>query len=320
MSPGGRILTVAAICVLLAHRVTGQQQVAASLPKSCISNLTAAYNNYQQSHSPAVLNGVLDFFEPSAYECLSDLAVQKTDSLKKNIAAAREDLLTAVANYSPQAQQGATTSSASSVSPVSRLLGLTSIAEEFAGVNVSSASSSMTFSMSGQSLLEDLVTHDVLLPCSDRLGVTSNCIGENSYGFWRRFTPSVSAITSSATKGTANSTATPTPVTLSTPGSTWPSFGGFGLKGIALYRKGATTSASPSADVTGLLQAELQAALASGKCTDYQFSLQTLETALTNNSQSFGSFEQAYINNYPDLLNQFEACLGSAPGNIKTFQ
>jgi hypothetical protein len=45
-------------------------------------------------------------------------------------------------------------------------------------------------------------------------------------------------------QGRASSTRAPTPVTLSTPGITWSSFGGFGLIGVALYREGDSTTSA----------------------------------------------------------------------------
>jgi hypothetical protein len=322
MKVTGRVLIALVLSFLVSYAAFGQQPAAAPLPGSCASNLHnsfTVYNEYRSDNNSAVayISSHVDFVQPNAHDCLYDLAAQRNDDMQKDIAAARQSLLTAVANYSPQAQQGATTSSASSVSPISKLLGLTSIGEEFAGVNVSSASSSMTFSVSGQTLLEDLVTHEVLLPCLQ--GQTSHCIKKSAYGFWRRFTPSVSAITTSATKGMANSTATPTPVTLSTPGSTWPSFGGFGLKYVAKFRDSSTGAANPGPDVTTLLKNELKVDQESDKCPEYQTAVNELVEAMSE-TKTEEAFDAAYIKGYPGLLSEFGKCLTNSSDNIADFQ
>ena len=187
-----------------------------SLPIVCSDQLANAWANYEAHPGNTVpISSQIDLTQGNAASCLQALVKDTTDStarqLAPNIRAARESLLSAVANYSPQVQQGATTSSTAVVSPISKLMGFSSIAEEFAGVNVSNTSSSMTLSLSTGSLLEDLIQQGVLLPCSELLGVETSCIGKNWYGFARRFTSSITASTSSAITGTANSTVRRTP-------------------------------------------------------------------------------------------------------------
>jgi hypothetical protein len=153
----------------------------------------------------------------------------------------RQNLFRALENYSNQQQQTSTTSSTASVSPVSKPTGPSAIAEEFSGVNVTSGTSALTFQVSPGSLLSNFEQQGVVLPCSPVLRIAENCLP----GFWsdfaERITLSVSANTSVAgqsVKGTATSSisgSTTAGAMLSTTGSSEPSFGGFGVKGVAIY-------------------------------------------------------------------------------------
>ncbi len=338
MSARMRDFGVVMFFVLAASLCSGQGAPAGALPDACTKLLNDVWINYNNLKSAGIANpaqaiqtGIDALREGNAASCLqslaeSDLGDAATPSVLKpeDIAPARADLLAAITNYSSQAQQGATTSSTSVVSPVSKLLGFSSIAEEFAGVNVSNASNSMTLSLSLQSLLEDLVQQRVLLPCSNSLNVNSGCIKPKLYDFIRGFTPSVTASSSSAIKGTANSTATPTPVTLSTPGSTWPSFGGFGLKGVAWYRNGAANtgtkgSGNANAGVSPLMSSALD--VGSLSCPDYDSALKALVTKLSQRaSDGESAFAEAFANGYPSLTGAVKACLDENVANSQTFR
>jgi hypothetical protein len=172
---------------------------------------------YLHSLSPNLRKAALDLFKPT-----------------------RRNIFQALQNYSPQQQQGSTTSSTSSVNPVSKVTGPSAISEEFSGVNVNSSTSALTFQFAPATLLTNLKKANVIVPCSSSLRIKDNCFG----GFWdglaEHLTFSVTTNTSTtgqAVKGTATSSgsgAPAVPATLSTAGSMQPSFGGFGTK-FALY-------------------------------------------------------------------------------------
>jgi hypothetical protein len=321
------VFTAMVFVGLVSDRGLSQTTAQSNLPPKCTNLLQDAYANSQKFSQPAdIKTAVYDAFDAlrqaNMGPCLQAMTKQLaalpvaaagSPTIKsEDIAPARNNLLIAIANYSPQQQQSATTSSTSVVSPISKLTGFSSLAQEFAGVNVSSSSSSMTLSLSMQSLLEDLVHQGMWLPCSNLLVDQTHCIGRNWYGFARRFTPSITASTSSAIKGTADSTATPTPVTLSTPGSTWPSFGGFGLKGVAWYRKGA---ANPNTQVSDLMSSAFQAAKI--QCTDYDAALDHLLDQMSDRKQAptENDFENVFASGYQNLLVQLGACLNDPATN-----
>jgi hypothetical protein len=309
------------------------QTATSSLPKPCQQGLADSFKAYSDTKSLNAVKQFVNFDEPNAAVCLQDLAknqpqiqnrvtnqsksaIANINQLQLNIAPARASLLTALTNYSPQAQQGATTSSTSATSPVSRLLGFTSIAEEFAGVNISNSSDSLTFSISMESLGQELLKSDVLLPCGQL--VKDHCINKKLYEFLRGLTPSFSASSSSAVTGTANSTASPTPVTLSTPGSGWPSFGGFALKGVAWYR---TTPVSPSTGLDDLLNSELKEAWGVDSCKSYNAAVLNLADTMADAAASgLQAYEQSFADGYADVLNHFEACLEGDKARVQAFQ
>lgn len=152
---------------------------------------------------------------------------------------ARKSLFEALENYSPQQQSMSSLSSAASVMPVSKVSGVSSIAEEFSGVSVNSGTSALTFQFAPATTLSTLEEQSVIVPCAPAIGLTEHCVS----GVWKelaeRLTFSLTANTSTAAqsiKGTATGSSSGTSVlaNLTNAGSTEPSFGGFGVKGVIL--------------------------------------------------------------------------------------
>jgi len=152
---------------------------------------------------------------------------------------ARQNLFQALENYSTQQQSTSTTSSTSSVTPVSKVSGSSSIAEEFSGVNVNSGTSALTFQFAPGTVLSTLEGQSVIVPCEPAMRLSRHCLGGGWNEFAERLTFSLTANTSTASqsiKGTASGGAsgTSSPATLVNAGSTEPSFGGLGAKGVIL--------------------------------------------------------------------------------------
>ena len=124
---------VSAFCVSLFMALVASRGVSQvtmkSLPIVCSDQLANAWANYEAHPGNTVpISSQIDLTQGNAATCLQALVKDTTDStarqLAPNIRAAPESLLSAVANYSPQVQQGATTSSTAVVSPISKLIGL----------------------------------------------------------------------------------------------------------------------------------------------------------------------------------------------------
>ena len=242
---------------------------------------------------------------------------------------ARQNLFRALENYSPQQQQSSTTSSTSSVNPVSKATGPSAIAEEFSGVNVNSSTSALTFQFAPGTLLSNLEEASVVVPCSTSLRISRSCVGGPLAAFAERLTFSVTANTSTAgqaIKGTATSTtqAPSVPVTLSTAGTTEPSFGGFGVKAVAIYAPANTSTG----DTAGQAQKTLDTALSEQSaqlanqllsCSAYQTVTKRTVAALSAQS-SEGMFLQILSSQYASLGDALFACIQTDQQLVKHLQ
>ena len=229
---------------------------------------------------------------------------------------ARRNLFAALQNYSAQQQQGSTNSSAAITSPVSKVTGLSGIAEEFSGTSVSSGTSALTFQFSPGPLLTNLVDQDVIIPCSPVLQIKTNCVAGSLRSAMERLTLSATANTSTAAqsiKGTATSSApgsTAAPATLNTAGTTEPSFGGFGVKFVALYLGAAGKQKAP--DTTSFDQHLSQS---SALFFNQLVSCGTFVDAMTQTAHSMAisnnvsSFIQSLQSHYGYLGEAFIPCL-----------
>jgi hypothetical protein len=102
-------------------------------------------------------------------------------------------------------------------------------------------------------------------------------------------------------------------VTLSTPGSTWPSFGGLGLKGVAWYRNG---TASAPTKVSDLMSSSLK--VASISCPDYDTTLTELVNKMSQ-QMSEEAFVNVYAQGLPALEAQLKICLQGSTSAAQAF-
>lgn len=248
-------------------------------PISCDEALTRIWNDRANNSDAEFEAGIAHALSPAttsacgsddvnaAATALGTQIPQMEKSAQSLYMPARRNLLNALQNYSSQQQETSSTSSTASVTPVPKPAGASAISEEFTGISVSSGTSALTFTFAPGTVLKSAQTESLILPCSPVLRIDKACVGSTLQKTLDRLTLSVSANTSTAgqsIKGTATSTSTSssaTQVTLSTAGTTEPSFGGFGVKAVAFYAKskGTDTAKSPSLDVTlSSTSAELQ--------------------------------------------------------------
>jgi hypothetical protein len=145
---------------------------------------------------------------------------------------ARASLITALLNFSNGQQQGSSLSSGSSSNAVSKPSGPAAVAEEFGGLNSTAGTSSTTFQFSPGSLLLNLALTGVKPICDSAL--TTGCTRPGAYKFFNGLTFKATMNTATGsqsltgtpmTSTTGSSTAVP--VTITSKGSSEPSFGGF---------------------------------------------------------------------------------------------
>ena len=246
----------------------------------------------------------------------------------------RQNLFKALQNYSPQQQQSSTTSSTASVNPVSKATGPSAIAEEFSGVNVNSSTSALTFQFAPGTLLTNLQEANVVVPCSTSLHIDKSCYGGFLAALAERATFSTTAntsTTSQAIKGTATSASpgsSAVPVTLSTAGTTEPSFGGFGTKVVAIYTSPNDKANAKASDTVAQTQKKMDEALSKGSalltnqllnCNPYAAASQRAVAALSV-QMSEDTFLQTLSGLYAPLGEAFFACLNTDPALVKYLQ
>lgn len=243
---------------------------------------------------------------------------------------ARKSIFAALENYSTQ-QQTSTNSSTASVSPTSKVTGLSGIAEEFSGVSLSSGTSALTFQFAPGSMLSHLEGESIILPCSPVLLIKSNCVSGAWQTFAERLTLSISTNTSAAAqsiKGTApsvSSGSTSTLATLTNAGSTEPAFGGFGVKITALYQedksqKPSTSAASQKLDAA-LSKASAEYANALISCSAFDTEAHMVASALATQSDEV-AYLQLLQTNYPLLGLALSSCLNgnkNLVGDVQDF-
>lgn len=229
----GAVVLAAFFCAVLAGARPAGAEISCEQAIQKIWQDDRDVMGFRQTLSPATT-------PECAWEYLKAVATSLKDPAEQMFRPARENVFRALQNYSAQQQQSSTTSSTASVSPVSKVTGPSAIAQEFSGVSVSSSTSALTFQFSPGTLLSKLSEAGVLLSCSTVLHIASNCVLNGWRPFAERLTFSASANTSSTgqsitgTAATTGSTGS-APASLSLAGTSEPSFGGFGVKGVVLY-------------------------------------------------------------------------------------
>ncbi len=233
----------------------------------CDQALGSVWDAIQARKDLDIPRAVYDALSPATSpKCAQEYLMAVAPPLQQSAVAlfrpVRQSLFTALQNYSAQQQTTSSTSSTASVSPVSKVTGPSAIAEEFSGVTLSSSTSAMTFTFAPGSLLTNLEQQGVILPCSSVLSIRASTIQRDTCksGGWnnlaQRLTFPVTANTSTATqsiKGTATSSnpgLSAAPVSLFNAGTTQPTFGGFGVKFVAIFQGSSSNNATPAAQPT----------------------------------------------------------------------
>jgi hypothetical protein len=169
---------------------------------------------------------------------------------------ARVSLLNALVNFSNGQQQGSSLSSSGSTNAVTKPSGPTAIAEEYGGLSSSSGTSSMTFQFAPGTLLTNLALTGVR-PICDAV-ITTNCTSPS----WVRALKGLTfKVTSNTSTGSQSLTGTPAPMTPSTGststqvsltshGTTEPTFGGFTVQ--YAFKKSKTPAAATASGAAGI--------------------------------------------------------------------
>jgi hypothetical protein len=233
---------------------------------------------------------------------------------------ARKSLFQALENFSMQQQRTSTTSSTSSVTPVSKVSGPSSIAEEFSGVSVNSGTSALTFQLAPGTALSTLEEQSVIVPCSPVLRISRNCVSGGWSKVAQSLTFSVTANTSTAAqaiKGTAvaGSTTSTALATLANAGSTEPTFGGFGAKGVILRQNAGTPSKPGTPDVAFKTLSEDSAALGEAlknNCPEFTNAVRVAAPKVAEQTADEKAFLNALQEQYEPLGEVLSGCLKSS--------
>ncbi len=155
------------------------------------------------------------------------------DATKEMFKIVPVNLWTAIEGIANGQQQGSSLSSTGSANAVSKPSGPTSLAQEFGGLNLTSGTSSLTFTIAPGTTLGDLAANGGVLVCDSAIKGHTPCVSPALINALSRLTLKVSANTTTASQslsGTAASVAPPSatqPVTLTSHGTTEPTFSGF---------------------------------------------------------------------------------------------
>jgi hypothetical protein len=155
------------------------------------------------------------------------------DATKEMFKIVPVNLWTAIEGIANGQQQGSSLSSTGSANAVTKPSGPTSLAQEFGGLNLTSGSSSLTLTVAPGTTLADLAANGGILVCDSAIKGHTPCVSPALINALSRLTLKVSANASTASQsvsGTATSTASPNatqPVTLTSHGTTMPTFSGF---------------------------------------------------------------------------------------------
>jgi len=309
-------------------------------PKSCKEVFTILWRDKQNGNiktedfPEAIKHTLNPGTSPGcAAEYLNKVQSNVREAALKLFTPTRQSLFRALQNYSPQQQQGSTNSSSASVNPVSKPTGPSAVAEEFSGVNVNSSTSALTFQFAPGTLLSNLEKENVVVPCSTSLHIDRSCWTGSLEWLAESLTFSVTTNTSTtgqAIKGSATSPGSggAVPATLSTAGSTEPSFGGFGTKIVAIRTKPNTKANKQANDTVVQSQIKFDQELSKGSvlltsqllnCTAYAGASQKAVDALSVQT-SEGSFLQTLSDQYTSLGEAFFACLNTDPHLVKYLQ
>jgi hypothetical protein len=221
---------------------------------------------------------------------------------------ARASVWSAFQSLSQSEQQGASVSSGASTNAVSKPSGPTAIAEEFAGASASSTTSSLTLQWAPGSLLTNMALYGVVPLCVN--GIPGSCIQEQTIQRLNPLTFKITTTTSGGSKpltGTAASSGSASPaqpVTVSSSGTSGPSFSGltvqyalYGSKAQAAVKAAGTLAGSSTAPAgttaapatiqqyVAQILAEQQSVNGLGTCIPYQNWLVTWKTESNSDAE-----------------------------------
>lgn len=234
------LLSLTAVAAMLACYCAAAQTKA----PDCDSIATDLSNNLDQLDA-------VTFNIAKAPSCFAETAASY------GLQPARASLITALLNFSNGQQQGSSLSSGSSSSAVSKPSGPAAVAEEFGGLNATAGTSSTTFQFSPGSLLLNLALTGVKPFCDDVL--KTGCISRGEYKFYNGLTFKATVNTATGSQSLTGTPMTPTtgsstavPVTITSKGSSEPSFGGFTVQ--YAYKKTDPPSAGKVSGSTGTVK------------------------------------------------------------------
>jgi hypothetical protein len=198
------------------------------------------------SQHPELLANVFDAASYSS--CLAEAAASY------GLQPARASLITALLNFSNGQQQGSSLSSGSSSNTVSKPSGPAAAAEEFGGLNATAGTSSTTIQFAPGPLLLNLALTGVKPICDSVL--TTGCTSPGAYKFVNGLTFKATVNTATGSQSltgtpmtTTAGSSTAVPVTISSKGSSTPSFGGFTV--LYAYKTAKPPAAAKSTGASG---------------------------------------------------------------------